>query len=133
MPRLRIRGFTLLEVMIVVVIVAILADIALPAYQSQVRKSRRAAAEAHLMDIAARQQTYLMDKRDAYAADVATLGIATPSDVASFYTITITPAGGPPPTFTATAAATGDQVNDLGSGVNLTIDNAGNKAPAGKW
>ena len=133
MPRLRIRGFTLIEMMIVVVVIAVLAAIALPAYQNQVRKSRRAAAEAHLMDIAARQQTYLMDKRDSYAGTVAALGISTPSDVASFYTITVTPAAGPPPTFTATAVATGDQVNDLGSGVNLSIDNAGNKAPPGKW
>jgi type IV pilus assembly protein PilE len=41
----RVRGFTLLEVMIVCVIVGILAAIVLPSYQNQLRKSRRASAE----------------------------------------------------------------------------------------
>ena len=48
----RIRGVTLLELMIVVVIVGILAAIAYPSYQDQVRKSRRADGKGVLLQTA---------------------------------------------------------------------------------
>ena len=63
MTRNRTRGFTLLEVMIVVVIVGVLAAIALPAYQSQVRKSNRSAAQQFMQDVALREQQIMMDQR----------------------------------------------------------------------
>ena len=129
----RARGFTLLEVMIVCVIVGILAAIVLPAYQNQVRKSRRASAESHLMEIAAKQHAYFLDTRGSYTTSLSTLHLTTPADVAANFTISIATAAGPPATFTATASPTGSQVNDLGSGVNLTIDSTGVKAPADKW
>ncbi|WP_395788428.1 type IV pilin protein [Aquimonas sp.] len=44
-------GFTLIEVMIVVLVVAILAAIALPAYNEQIRKSRRATAQAAMLEM----------------------------------------------------------------------------------
>lgn len=125
------RGFTLLEMMIVAVIIAILLMIALPSYQGQIRRSHRASAQAHLMDIAARQQQYLYDSR-AYATSLATLNMTTPSDVAAYYTIQIALQAGPPPSFSITATPTGTQTRDLG-GVALTIDNAGAKTPTGAW
>lgn len=51
-PRTASRGFTLVELMIVVAVVAILAAIAYPTYQEQVRKSRRAQAKADLVEYA---------------------------------------------------------------------------------
>ncbi len=48
-PRRQSRGFTLIEVMIVVAIVAILSAIALPSYQEYVRRGRRAEARAALL------------------------------------------------------------------------------------
>jgi type IV pilus assembly protein PilE len=133
MVRKRTRGFTLLEVMIVCVIVGVLAAIVLPAYQDQMRKSRRASAQSHLMDIAAKEQAYFLDTRGSYSSSLSTLHITTPTDVSAYYTITVTPAAGPPPTFVANATATGSQVKDLGTGVDLTIDSTGAKLPAGKW
>ena len=56
-------GFTLIELMIVVAIIAILAGIAYPSYMDQVRKGNRAKAQAFLMDVAQRQQSYLMVHR----------------------------------------------------------------------
>ncbi|MEY6434224.1 type IV pilin protein [Thioalkalicoccus limnaeus] len=48
----RSRGFTLLELMIVVAIVGILAAIAYPSYQDHIRKARRADAQAALLELA---------------------------------------------------------------------------------
>jgi type IV pilus assembly protein PilE len=132
------RGFTLIELMVTVAIVAILATIAYPSYMMQMRKSRRAAAESVLMDIAQRQQQYLLDARS-YAPDVATLNVAIPSDVSPFYTITFCQSaasacqapGGSPPAFAAIATpiAGTAQAGDA----TLAIDNTGAKTPAAVW
>jgi len=120
-------GFTLVELMIAVAIIGILASIAIPSYVEYVKKGRRASAQSHLMDIAQRQQQYLLDART-YAASLTTLGITTPTDVANYYTIQVNVADAPP-SFTITATAQGTQVSDG----NLTLDSTGAKTPVGKW
>lgn len=129
--RVRTGGFTLIEVMIVVVVVAILAAVAVPSYHDHLRKSRRAAAQSHLMDIAQRQQQYLLDARS-YAPDLATLGMSTPSDVLAFYDapVVATPVGARPTfTLTITPKAGTHQVPDG----ELSINSAGVKTPVDKW
>lgn len=121
------KGFTLIELMIVVVVLGILAKIALPAYQESVKKGRRAAAQSHLMEIAQREQQYLLDAR-AYASTLTALGVTTPTDVAKYYTIKVDVAGAPP-SFTITATAQGTQASDG----DLTLDSTGAKTPAAKW
>ena len=131
MTRHRKRGFTLIELMIVVAIVGILALVAWPSYEIQMRKSRRASAQSHLMDIAARQQQSLLDQRQ-YAANLTALNMTTPGDVSTYYTITVTPDNAAtPPTFSATAAPTGGQASDPAG--TLGITNTGVKTPAGYW
>ena len=125
------RGFSLIDVMITVAIVGVLATIALPSYQSSVRKSNRGAAQSYLGDIAQRQQQYLLDQRS-YASTEAALGLTTPSSVAPFYTIAIGISAGPPPAFTASATPIGSQAGDL-SGQPLTLSNTGAKGPSGAW
>jgi len=66
------QGFTLVELMIVVVVVAILATIALPSYQEYVRRSRRAEAQALLNDAAARLERYRA-QNGVYTTDVTKL------------------------------------------------------------
>ena len=56
-------GFTLVELMVVIVIVGILASIAVPAYNDSVRKGRRADAKSTLTTVAARMEQYFMDNK----------------------------------------------------------------------
>ncbi len=124
------HGFTLIELMITVAIVAILAAVAYPSYMNATIKNRRAAAQTFLADVAQRQQQFLMDNRS-YAATTAALGVSEPTDVSRYYTLTITAAASTPPSFTATATpiATGPQHSDG----PLSITHNGAKLPAGKW
>jgi type IV pilus assembly protein PilE len=126
------RGFTLIELMIAVAILAILAAIAFPAYQSQMRKANRAAAQGVMMDAANKQQLYLSSRRE-YASTLADLGVTTPTDVARWYTITVAADNAAtPPTFTVTGTPKDAQVAD---GV-LTLDSIGTRKRDGsesKW
>lgn len=71
--RNRARGFTLIEIAIVVMIVGILATIAYPSYQDQMRKSRRSDAKNALMDAVNRQEQYVLD-HNGYTDDMTDLG-----------------------------------------------------------
>jgi type IV pilus assembly protein PilE len=66
-------GFTLVELVIVIVIVSILMAVALPSYQDSMRKGRRADAKAGLMDAANRQERFMLD-RSTYTDNMTELG-----------------------------------------------------------
>jgi type IV pilus assembly protein PilE len=128
-------GFTLIELMITVAIVGILAAVAYPSYADYVRKGKRATAQAALMDIASRQQTYLLDRR-AYTDSLSTLGFTVPAEIANDYTFAFPgfDAAASPPAFTASATpstalqAKGEQT--------LTVNSAGARTPTatqGYW
>ncbi|MES2992547.1 MAG: type IV pilin protein [Pseudomonadota bacterium] len=131
------KGFTLIELMITIAIIAILAAIAMPNYQDYVRRSHRADAQAFMSDVVARQQHFLLDRR-AYAVSITGapsangLGMTIPANVSSFYTITFSPATdntASPPSFTVQGTPIGSQSADKCA--VLSIDQRGVKSATG--
>lgn len=126
-------GLTIIELMIVVAIVAILAMIGYPSYEDHLRKGRRAAAQGFVMEVAGRQQQYLLDARG-YAVGAGALGalrMNVPGEVSKFYTVTIDPAAPTaPPSFTviATPIPGSRQVPDGA----LTVDHMGARTRNGQ-
>lgn len=123
----RQRGFTLIEVLITVVIIGILAAIAIPSYTSYTLRGNRTAAQAVIMDMASKQEQYLLVNRRYAAVDL--LNYTLPGELVDKYDVTVAEALSPEPTFLITFTPKGTQIND----VTLTFDNLGNKTPADKW
>ena len=109
-------GFTLIELMIVVAVVAILAAIAVPSYQESVRKSRRAQAKADMVEFAQLAERH-HTVNNSYAAFELPADRETPQ-----YDLQV---AATPTTFTITATPEGGQAEDRCG--TLTIDHAGRK------
>jgi type IV pilus assembly protein PilE len=139
--RSEIGGFTLIELLVTVAIISILVAVALPSYQDYIIRANRSAAQQFMLDIANREEQYLLDART-YNATIGTggLNLTPPSALTNRYTFAVVVVPGPPPTYAITATPIGPQSADLsdpiGSGSSvgpLTLDSLGNKGPAVKW
>ena len=106
----RRRGFTLIEIMIAVVIVAILAAIALPSFMDSVRKSRRSEAFAALAALQQAQERWRGNHADYGAlADLPGISADTPN---RYYVVDIPDAEISATGYTATATGQGRQADD---------------------
>lgn len=132
MDRHKKSGFTLAEMLIVIVIVAILTTIALPSYQAAIRQSQRSEAIAALIEIRLKEEWWRANN-PTYGT-LSSIG-ATSSN--SFYNFSVTdPPQGNTYTITAAAKTGTDQVNDSESGTDcstLTINQSGSKTPLVCW
>jgi type IV pilus assembly protein PilE len=124
----RVRGFTLLELMIVVVIIAILAAIAIPTYGRYAIRAHRVDGQELLLRIANAQERFYATNNH-YGA-LSELGYTVTLSDKGYYNASMNPAAASTTqTFTATAAPVGGQNKD--DCKSLTINNAGVKASLG--
>jgi type IV pilus assembly protein PilE len=129
----RSDGFTLIELMIVVVIATILVSIAVPSYMQQIRQSRRTEAKTALLDAAGREERYFSTNGSSYTNVATQLGYAAfPLTVGSgYYTLNgCSPAcapsavAAPSYTMTATPVAGLSQAGDTQC-ASFSVDSTG--------
>lgn len=131
----RVHGFTLIDLLIAMAVVAILTAIAIPSYQSYIMKSRRSDAKTALLDLASREERYLSLNPTGYTNVAANLSYAafpvnlgtglTPDYQLSVVNATAT-------SYLLQAVPQGTQANDACG--TYTLDNLGNQLniyPAG--
>jgi type IV pilus assembly protein PilE len=132
------RGFTLVELMVVIVIASVLMAIAIPSYKNSIRKSRRTDAKTALLDLAGREERYF-STNGSYTNTSTNLGYAAfPATVGGgYYTINIpvAPTAGTATTvafvsMTATPVVGSDQAKDTACG-SFTLTSTGAQTVSG--
>jgi len=127
----REKGFTLIEVMIVVAVVGILLAIGVPAYQQFIVKSKRVEATSLLMEAAGEQQRFYTEN-NRFATDMTEMGYANAqvNSETGLYTVSVTASTRSSYTLTAAPVATESQARDADCG-SFTINSGGLKGIVG--
>lgn len=120
------RGFTLIELMIVVLVIAVLAGLALSAYTKQVRKSRRAEAKQALSELMLREEKW-RSNNIAYGTCDEALAPSTCVSLNSglnYYTVALVAASNTATAYQFTATPKADQTKDSCGTLSVSM-NAG--------
>jgi len=130
----RRRGFTLIELMIVVAIISIIATVAIPSYNQYTKRTNRSVAGQMLLNIQSREEQYMLDAR-AYTNVLDSTGLnivhegftcAGTTCTSILYTVTVAVNSTTPPSYTVSAVPiTGRSQADDGT---LTLTSAGVRA-----
>lgn len=129
------RGVTLLEVLVVAVIIALLLSIGLPAYQASVHKGRRSDALTLLLDVATRQEQFML-QRSTYTTKLTDLGYASDITVSAegHYRVLAAPCDGGDIAvcyrLTATPVPGGLQEGDSGC-TSISLNSLGERGASG--
>ncbi|KGJ91849.1 type IV pilin protein [Colwellia psychrerythraea] len=128
----KLKGFTLIELMITVAIIGILAMVAYPSYSDYVVRSNRAEAPLELVRLANLQEQLFVDSR-AYTTNISVLGVGTTAVYETpnrHYLISSAVVAN---SFTLTATAQGAQATNDAACVTITITDTGRKLPIACW
>lgn len=132
---MRSAGFTLIEMLIVVIILGIMASLTYPSYQRYVLQSHRAEAITTLLELANRQEQWLLD-RGRYASHLAELGFSSSYSASGRYRIRLS-SQSQPLQFNLVMEAVGPQQQDteclLFSLNHLGQKNHGQPSAASCW
>lgn len=138
------RGFSLVELVVVVAIIGILTAIAMPAYNEYLIRANKAAAKAVLMEIFSRQEQYVMNS-GSYGT-LAQLNYTVPTDVSTYFDVTLTTGTNSGstvvalqgmPIFTVSASGKTGTLQEgqpaAGASTALSINQFGLKLPVAEW
>ena len=121
---MRSRGFTLIEVMIVIVVIAALAAIGFPSYREHVARGQRSQGQQFLSEVAQRQEQFMLDRRQ-YADSLVTMNITQPA--MKYGAPTITLVAGPPPGFVVCMSPTAGSPLDARKDGTICINSEGQR------
>lgn len=125
------KGFTLIEMIIVVAILGLIAAIAIPSYSSYRQRAGRATARAALVDAAYNLQKFFTRNHTYVGATVAAGGTVEPRTPHGLFQLSFQ-AGPTQDTYTLQAVAQSGQAGDTACAV-MTINHLGTKLPAACW
>ncbi len=122
-------GFTLIELMIVIMIVSILVSIAYPSYLNQMRSSRRAEGQTLLLEAQSKQERFYTEN-NSYANNMTAMGYGNNNEATEngWYNVSVSASSAT--TFTLSAAPQNDQAKDAEC-ATLTINHLGVKGESG--
>jgi type IV pilus assembly protein PilE len=125
------KGFSLIELLVVLGILATLVGIAIPAYNQYRIRSNRSVARAYLIEAAQTLERHFVRNNTYATATIAVGGTLEPTAEGGLYTIAWS-AGPTQNTYTLQATAAGGQAGDTAC-PNLTINHLGARLPAACW
>lgn len=126
---MNLRGFTLIEVMVVVVVITILAAIAIPSYSEYVSRSRRAVGKSVLTELAQFMERYYTENGKYVKDDGSLVALVPSNDAAKYYDFSFDAANTTAQAYVLKAAPKGAQVNDKCG--TLILKNTGAKDVSG--
>ncbi len=122
-----VKGFTLVELMITVVVIAVLTAIAYPTYAKYVYKTRRAEATRTLLELRGQMERYYADRETYVGATLAALMVDGNTTAHAYYTLSIE--GLTASSYTLQATPAGTHAEDgcgtftlTSTGVKKTVD-----------